>query len=247
MSKQVYEIASFGCGIDSVAGLLLMKDESYPYDEIIFADTGSEKPETYAYLDYVKQKLGWNIKVVRSKYGNIYDYYYNKKIYPTRFARDCTGKFKLDPINKYLRTMYGKQAHFNMHIFIDYSEVTRIRTSKYNYSTLIYPLVERKISREDCKRIITEHGLPIPAKSGCFFCPFTPPKVWANMKLERKELFDKSLALEKNSVMRHKTDFPLIVLKGKESQDLFDCGCFNVNQDTKANEIELDKLWRKPF
>ena len=48
------QITSFGCGVDSVAGLLLNSN----YDEIIFADTGSELPETYAYLDYFEKKSG---------------------------------------------------------------------------------------------------------------------------------------------------------------------------------------------
>ena len=141
LEKQTLEIASFGCGVDSVAGLLFMQDKGFVYDEIIFADTGSEKDETYAYLDYLTKTLGWKIKTVRSKYGNIYDYYFKKKIYPVRFARDCTGKFKIDPFNKYLRTMYGKQAHFNVHVFIDYAEQTRVKTSKYNYSTFIFPFI----------------------------------------------------------------------------------------------------------
>ena len=48
------QIASFGCGVDSVAGLLLNSD----YDEIIFADTLDELPQTYAYLDYFEKKSG---------------------------------------------------------------------------------------------------------------------------------------------------------------------------------------------
>ena len=47
------QIASFGCGVDSVAGLLLKSD----YDEIIFADTLDELPETYAYMDYFEKNL----------------------------------------------------------------------------------------------------------------------------------------------------------------------------------------------
>ena len=54
------KIASFGCGVDSVAGLLLNSN----YDEIIFADTGSELPETYAYLDYFEKKSGLKITKV---------------------------------------------------------------------------------------------------------------------------------------------------------------------------------------
>jgi len=50
------KIASFGCGVDSVAGLLLAQEQGIEYDEIIFADTGNEMPETYAYLINMRGK-----------------------------------------------------------------------------------------------------------------------------------------------------------------------------------------------
>ena len=53
------KIASFGCGVDSVAGLLLSKEQGIEYDEIIFADTLEERPETYAYLEYFEKKSGF--------------------------------------------------------------------------------------------------------------------------------------------------------------------------------------------
>ena len=65
------QIASFGCGVDSVAGLLLNSN----YDEIIFADTLDELPETYAYLDYFEKKSGLKITKVKSKHGSLYDYF----------------------------------------------------------------------------------------------------------------------------------------------------------------------------
>lgn len=239
------KVASVGVGVDSVAGLLIEGLDKY--DEIIFADTGSEKKETYSYLEYLTKTLGWKIKVVRSKYGNIFTYYWNKRIYPNMFARDCTGKFKIDPINKYLRTMYGKKAHFEVDIFIDYSEFHRMRESKYKYSTLKYPLIDKKLTREDCKRIIQEHKMPVPIKSGCYFCPFTPPKVWRAMKqspegTNEKEYYLESRKLEKNSQMRNKRQFPLVRLKGKDSQDLFECGCFNYNTDAEQGENEMKRL-----
>ena len=53
------KVLSFGCGVDSVAGYLVLQDEDLikDYDEIIWADTGSEFPETYAYFDYCHKKL----------------------------------------------------------------------------------------------------------------------------------------------------------------------------------------------
>jgi|TARA_R110002020_G_scaffold444753_1_gene656382 3'-phosphoadenosine 5'-phosphosulfate sulfotransferase (PAPS reductase)/FAD synthetase len=79
------QIASFGCGVDSVAMVLLKPD----YDEIIFADTGSEMPETYAFLDYFEKKSGLKITTVKSKEGNIYDYFTKGKDSKTLFECAC--------------------------------------------------------------------------------------------------------------------------------------------------------------
>ena len=44
------KIANCGIGVNSVAGILKYGLDSY--DEILFSDTGSEKPETYEYLKF---------------------------------------------------------------------------------------------------------------------------------------------------------------------------------------------------
>jgi len=213
------KIASFGCGVDSVAGLLLNSD----YDEIIFADTGSEMPETYAYLDYFEKKSGLKITKVKSHLGKIYDYYLGKKSQPTKFMRDCTGKFKISPIRKYIRKKYGKKETFEMNIFIDHSEFHRMRESDVKYIKNKYPLVEQKLVRNELKEIIKSKGYLVPEKSGCFFCCFQTKKGWINLRNNQPKLWEKSKELEKNSKMR----LPLINLKGKDSQTLFECACFN--------------------
>ena len=213
------KIASFGCGVDSVAGLLLNSD----YNEIIFADTGSEMPQTYSYLDYFEKKSGLKITKVKSKHGNIYDYYFGKKAQPTKFMRDCTGKFKISVIRNYLRKKYGKKETFEMHIFVDHSEFHRMRESNVKYIKNKYPLVEQKLNRDQLKEIIKSKGYEVPIKSGCFFCMFQSPKAWLNLKQTHPQLWEKAKALEKNSTMK----LPLINLKGKDSKTLFECGCFN--------------------
>ena len=220
------KIANFGAGVNSVAGILHYGAAAY--DEIIFSDTGSEKPETYQYLDFLIKEKGWKITILKGKLGNLYDYYFKKKIYPTPAFRDCTGKFKVDVIKRYLRKKYGKKETFQSDIFIDYSEFHRMKTSDVKYQKLEYPLVYDKITREECLNIIKEAGYPFPVKSGCFMCPFTKKEEWINLKLNHKDLFDKSLALEKVGQLHTKSHkMPkLIKLKGKESQDLFQCDCF---------------------
>lgn len=213
------QIASFGCGVDSVAGLLLKSD----YDEIIFADTLDELPETYAYMDYFEKKSGLKITKVTSKHGSLYDYFFKGKSQSSKFHHWCSDKFKIQPIRKYLREKYGKKETFEMNIFIDYSEFHRMRESDRKYIKNKYPLVEQKLSREQLKEIIKSKGYLVPAKSGCYHCCFTTKKGWIKLRNKEPELWQKTKDLEKNS----NTKESLIKLKGKDSQTLFECRCFN--------------------
>ena len=219
------KIANFGCGVNSVAGILHYGANNY--DEILFSDTGSEKPETYDYLKYLINEKGWKITIIKSKYGvSLYDYYFKKQIYPIPTNRDCTVKFKITPIKQYLRKKYGKKETFQNDIFIDYSEFHRMKTSDVKYQKLEYPLVYDKITREDCINIIKEAGYKIPIKSGCFMCPFNNKALWTKLKLDHPDLFKKSLEMESQYTNAKKLGYKLIKIRGKESQSLFDCACF---------------------
>lgn len=46
-------VVSWGAGVDSTAMLVALKREGIVPDAILFSDTGGEKPETYAYIDYI--------------------------------------------------------------------------------------------------------------------------------------------------------------------------------------------------
>jgi hypothetical protein len=54
------------------------------------------------------------------------------------------------------------------------------------------------IDREGCKRIIKEAGLPIPVKSGCYFCPFQSKESLLRLLKKHPDLYAKAEALEKN-------------------------------------------------
>ena len=213
------QIASFGCGVDSVAMVLLKSD----YDEIIFADTGSEMPQTYAYLDYFEKKSGLKITKVTSKHGSLYDYFFKGKSQSSKFHHWCSDKFKIQPIRKYLREKYGKKETFEMNIFIDFSEFHRMRESDRKYIKNKYPLVEQKLNRDQLKEIIKSKGYLLPEKSGCYHCCFTTKKGWIKLRNKEPELWQKTKDLENNS----NTKESLIKIRGKDSQTLFECRCFN--------------------
>ena len=211
--QKIIKIANCGMGVNSIAGLLKYTTDNY--DEIIFSDTGSEKPETYEYLKFLKDIVKWPITVIDGRYQGkvLYDYYIDRKSYPNAAFRDCTKKFKITPMRKYLRLKYGKKAHFLVDLFIDYSEVFRMRDSDVQYQTLNYPLINDKIDREGCLKIIKDAGWPIPEKSACFMCPFSKPEAWLKLKEKHPELFEKAVILENIAGKRRKKEYNLINLK----------------------------------
>ena len=213
------QIASFGCGVDSVAGLLLNSN----YDEIIFADTLDELPSTYQYMEYFEKKSGLKITKVTSKHGSLYDYFFKGKSQSSKFHHWCSDKFKIQPIRKHLREKYGKKETFEMNIFIDYSEFHRMRESDRKYIKNKYPLVEQKLNRDQLKEIIKSKGYLLPEKSGCYHCCFTTKKGWIKLRNNEPELWEKTKDLENNS----NTKESLIKIRGKDSQTLFECRCFN--------------------
>ena len=63
--------------------------------------------------------------------------------------------------------------------------------------TLEYPLIDLRLYRRDCMRVIEQAGLPVPPKSSCWFCPFHRRDEWTRMKREQPEQFAKAVELEK--------------------------------------------------
>lgn len=53
-------VVAYGAGVDSMAMLIGLRDRRISLDLILFADTGSEKPETYAYLPIAQDWLARN-------------------------------------------------------------------------------------------------------------------------------------------------------------------------------------------
>jgi len=167
----------------------------------LFAETGNEMPKTYEFLkefeDWCKKN---NLKFtkVQSKLGNLKDFYEEKKIIPYRMFRSCTHKFKVIPIDKHIQKIYGK-GKINMYMGISYEEKHRMqKIIGRKPITYIFPLVEKKIDREGCVKIIKKEGLSIPVKSGCWFCPFQSKKEWIKLYKEYPDLFDEAILFEKN-------------------------------------------------
>jgi len=194
-------IVSYGGGQNSTAMIIEMFNRGMKIDDIIYSEVGNEMPETYVFLkefkDWCKNK---NLKFteVKSKLGTIKEYYTEKKIIPYRMFRHCTHKFKVIPINAYVKEKYGIKTPINMIMGIASDEIKRAKIKGRKQFTYLYPLIEWDIDRNKCIEIIRKEGLSIPVKSGCYFCPFQTKKVWTRLFQEHRDLFEDSISFEKN-------------------------------------------------
>ena len=181
------KILSYGAGVNSTAILILYAQGKLKVDAVVFADTGAEHPETYAFIDtYIKPlcaKLDLPFHVVSG--GNLYEDYWQKRIIPFRQFRSCTDRYKIRPLKKFVEKTYG--SDFTFILGIDFGE--KNRATRYQGINFEFPLIDLHIDREGCKQMIREYGLPIPIKSGCFFCPFTTKTGWLNLLANHKNLF----------------------------------------------------------
>jgi hypothetical protein len=122
-------------------------------------------------------------------------------------TRGCTFNYKIDVIAKWLKA-HGATKTTPAAVCIGFStdEAHRASNRRANpYELPEHPLLDLRLSRTDCKNIISRAGLPVPPKSACFFCPFHRPAMWSKMRRDEPVLFQKSVDLESVLLERRKT------------------------------------------
>lgn len=192
-------VLSYGGGVNSVALMILLMRDGMPLDEVIFADTGGEVPETYAYIEVTREYLrphGVPFTVVAKKGANLYETAWRRRVLPSTIWRWSTRDYKVNPIHRHYRSI---GAHINQYLAIAWDEIERMKDSRVDFVTNLYPLIDRHITRADCVALIQEAGLPTPPKSSCYFCPFGSLDRWRWLYETHPDLYAKAMALEEHS------------------------------------------------
>lgn len=197
--KNAKYILSYGAGVNSTALAFFLIENKYPLDYVLFADTGGEMPETYDYIHIFKKYLDKKnvpFRIVRVRNNDtLYDRCSRRRVIPSQTWRWCTRDMKIRPIYAFYRSL---KSHVYQYVGIDYDEIRRMKDSKVDYVTNIYPLIDYKIGRQECIALIEQAGLPLPVKSGCYFCPFNNIERWTELFKAHPELFKKAMELEEN-------------------------------------------------
>jgi len=212
---------SFGGGVQSMAVMVLSAQGKLDYTDFIFSNVGddSENPDSIRYIaeiatpyaemhdlkiHHVKRtkKDGTSITLYEDCIGD------NKNIpIPVYLSgggpamRNCTSDWKVTVIEKWMRAHAGatKSDRKSLGVGISVDESHRMRTDdpeREPYLFKEYPLIDLRLTRNDCQRIIIDAGIPLAPKSSCWFCPFKKMSEWSQMRSDHPELYEKALHLE---------------------------------------------------
>lgn len=217
-------IVSYGGGVDSTAMIFKLVQDKAPLDYVVFADTGNEHPETYFFVKqymkpYLESKNIPFVTVYPFKKRSLWIRCFQRKVIPDMLQRWCTRDVKVKPIHKFYKTL---KSDIIQYMGIDYQESHRMKPSGENWITNSYPLVDHKMNREDCIKLIESLGFPVPVKSGCFFCPYNSKSRWSELKQNYPTLYKLAQELETNNKHQNQT---LIRLTEKDETNLCDGVC----------------------
>lgn len=230
------EMISFGAGVNSTAMTILLVNRGWR-GPIVFADTGTEWPETYCFMDYFNREwLGpRGLKITRisptedmqpSHSFSLVEYCEKNRWLPQMATRWCTSEWKVYRLHRWAKT-HGNPIQL---VGIAADEAHRQKGR-------VCPLVDKGIDRRGCIRIIQGEGLDVPQKSGCWICPFQGKRQWHELYRRHPELFERAARLEEGATERRRVQasiHPDFTLRELEVQ-FRDQGAF-------FNDAEMDGL-----
>jgi hypothetical protein len=205
-------VLSLGAGVQSTTmALMAAHGEISPMpDCAIFADTGAEPVAVYEHLCWLMSGnvLPFPVEVVSA--GNLRDeilattrgegqrgsnarppfYVRNPDGSKGMIRRQCTGDYKIDPIEKKTRELLGlkprqrwpKEEVVEQWVGISTDEASRMKPSRQRAIRSRWPLIEARMSRGDCLEWLSRNGYPRPPKSACTFCPFRSNALWRHLR-----------------------------------------------------------------
>lgn len=216
-------VLSLGAGVQSTTLLrMCIAGEVEPVQHAVFSDTGWEPRAVYEHLKVIcaeAEAAGIEVHLVSN--GNIRDdaldpakrfasmplHLLNEDGKPAMGRRQCTSEYKLKPLQKKQRELAGlksgercKEHRITTLIGISWDETQRMKDPFFPWIVNEYPLVDLRMTRQDCIRWNDEHGFARPPRSSCIGCPFHSDKEWRAVKEDPDDWAD---AVEFDDALRN--------------------------------------------
>lgn len=211
-------IASCSGGKDSVATLIIARENGDPLDEVVYCEvmfdkeTSGEMPEHRDFIynkvkPYVEDVLNVPFIILRptKTYVDVFTHICvkGKSIGKCRgfpipgmcaINRDC----KIPPITKYWKEQGGNATQY---VGIAADEPKRL--ARLRGTSRVSLLEKYGVTEQDAFEICRKHGLLSPIyefskRNGCWFCPNCRNQEWTHLIFNHTPLFDRLIELEIN-------------------------------------------------
>lgn len=196
-------ILSLGAGVQSsTMALMATKGLITPLPiAAIFADTQAEPKAVYDWLNWLEGQLSFPVHRVTHRKGltdaierslktgsisGSAPWFTMGQSGATPLTRACTHDFKVHPVQQKVRELSGakrgqKDAAI-LWIGISTDEIYRLKPSRYPHFSHRWPLIDSRMSRQDCLRWMEQNRFPRPPKSSCVYCPYHSDSHWRSIR-----------------------------------------------------------------
>ena len=249
------DIWSSGGGTQSAAiAALICMGELSP-DISIISDTERECEKTWNYHENIivpaLESAGHIIhRIKKSDYATVDIYRGDKLLIPAftdesgdigKLPTFCSTEWKKRVVQRFATTQFPEKTQFNMWIGYSTDELKRVYQELGKWQPR-YPLIEKRISRGDCYRLVEKMGWPPPPRSRCWMCPNQTHADWMELHKEHERAkqsgknyptdwekaveFEKEIRAKDDAVYLHRSGKPLSEVKPEDDiGDLFTGRC----------------------
>lgn len=184
-------ICWFSCGITSaVACKLAVEKYGAENCDLVYINIESSHPDNERFILDCEQWIGKSvIKIQSHKFKDHFEVIQKVRFTNSPFGAPCTKHLK-----KNVRLKYEKDNPFDHQVFgfeFERSEINRaIRFKQQNPHTKpVYPLIERKLTKNECAYIIGKAGIEMPemyklgfSNNNCIGCVKGGPYYWNQIR-----------------------------------------------------------------
>lgn len=254
-STALYYMSSLGefPRVDAAIFIDLGREKTKTYEYLKFLLQWADKHNGIP-ISVVKKKNLFTDLLARhnssqNRFASIPAYTINEDGVTGMLRRQCTGEYKIAQVDQEIRALCGIPARKRNHAAevwkgISLEEVERLSIPQEKWKTQVYPFCGYQTTRKDTVRLewgrlmtrndilnwYEAHGLPVPPKSSCVFCPYTSEFAWKNLKENHPEDFADAVRVDHairdsskqgvdNPIFLHESCIPLDEVQFQDNQE----------------------------
>lgn len=217
-------VLSLGAGVQSTTlALMAAHGEITPMpDCAIFADTQWEPNAVYEHLRWLEKSNALPFPIFKVSKDSIREgllrfgegkRFSSVPLYSEpekeggregQLPRQCTADLKIYPVRRKIRELAGlhkkrspSKPIVEQWIGISMDEIWRARPCRDEpWMINRFPLLEKRMTRNDCLEWIRKNEYPVPPKSACIGCPYLSDKRWLELKEGSPEEFADAVRID---------------------------------------------------